>query len=233
MARYRALAITISALLVGFAFEAGATPFSFLPNGDLLVETAFKTQGIFKCHDHVPTSLCSGSGTNSVVLGAGPASATITFSGVNTVVQVGASTPTVVIGEFHTFATGGFTFASLPLPTGTEGDLLFFSLVVEQFSPVPSVGGPNWNFTGDGGLRADSNYFNMPLGPLPPGFHYRNSVFVVEPWNFSLPASGDLELSANIGLAPEPGTLVLLGTTAAGLGVARWLKRRRSGGLAA
>ena len=226
MTRHRALVIAILALLVGFASEARATPFSFLPNGDLLVETAFKTRGVFGCYSYVPA--CTGSGTNSVVLGAGPASATFTFSGVNTVLQVGALGPTgVVLGEFHTFAPAGFTFDSLKLPTGTQGNILSFNLIVEQSSPVPFVGGPNWNFIGNGGLLA-GDHFNLPLGLLPPGFHYRNIIFEVKTLPFSLPLSGDLELSGNIGLAPEPATLFLFGATAAGLGLTRWVRGRRT-----
>jgi len=48
------------------------------------------------------------------------------------------------------------------------------------------------------------------------------------PWNFNLTGSTDFQLTAtDLEPVPEPATILLLGTTAAGLGLARWRQRRR------
>ena len=58
-----------------------ADPFSIQPNGELVVDTAFTTHGIFTC----PRSIaCVGSGSSSITLSSGTSTLTLSFTGVDT-----------------------------------------------------------------------------------------------------------------------------------------------------
>jgi len=65
--------------------ELKAEPFTILPDGQVAFDTALMTSGVFRCQGVI---VCSGSGTNSVVLGSGDEQARITFNGVTTAFQV-------------------------------------------------------------------------------------------------------------------------------------------------
>jgi hypothetical protein len=71
------------------------------------------------------------------------------------------------------------------------------------------------------------NYLQLPIGPQPPGYHYSAFVYSFDPYPFSLATTnGVLDLEANLGAIPEPTTLLLFGTSLAGLGLARWRRRQ-------
>ena len=73
------------------------------------------------------------------------------------------------------------------------------------------------------------NYLQLPIGPQPPGYNYSALVYSFDPYPFSLTTTnGVLDLEANLGAIPEPTTLVLLGTSLTGLGLARWRQRRKA-----
>jgi PEP-CTERM motif-containing protein len=101
----------------------------------------------------------------------------------------------------------------------------------------PGVGGKTWLF-GLGSLGGtnlplvnaeDGTSLSFPIGPQPPGFHYSELIYSFQIIPFGLPSNGVTELDAKIGAVPEPTTLLLFGTTMAGLGLAvRWRRRRQS-----
>jgi PEP-CTERM motif-containing protein len=100
-------------------------------------------------------------------------------------------------------------------------------LAIDQTLPVPFVSGKGWGYDRFGNLRSlDNNQIDTPLGPQPPNFHYAGIGFALDIPR--LQTDGDAFLSASIGLTPEPATLLLFGTTAAGVGLARWYRRTRA-----
>ena len=141
---------------------AQADPFVILPSGELAFNTSFTTQGVFTC------SLCTGSGTNSVVFGSGANTVTLTFTGVNTTILVGAEPVPTVAGQIQVVATGtGFVF-----PTGSNPNVqaLFFNLSLTQSSPAAGSGGIGFSgFGGSTSLTLNtliSDYIIMPTGPM-------------------------------------------------------------------
>src|SRR5262245_4666675 len=107
------LVLLALSVLIPFTGVADATPFTILPDVDLLIDTAFSTRGVFRCAG-ITSTPCSGSGTNSVVLGSGADAVAVTFLGASItfpiVAQVGAKLP---IGQFVTTSASS-TFPDSP-----------------------------------------------------------------------------------------------------------------------
>ena len=220
MARRIPLGCVLLAALWGA--EVRAEPFTILPNGQVAFDTALMTSGVFRCQGPIA---CSGSGTNSVTLGSGGKQATITFTGVTTTLQVTSRVQPVALGTFDATATPGFTF---PRRGNVNFPVLHFGLVFEHTSPTPATGRIGWTF-GPGGsaqLRVlrGSSFVALPLDVKPPHVGYSAFVYTVRPFPFRIPSNGSLDLGANVGVVPEPGTMLLVGSGIAGLIGAR---RRR------
>jgi PEP-CTERM motif len=215
--------LLLSALLCLFAsITVRSDPFVILPNGELAFNTSFTTQGVFTC------ALCSGSGTNSVVLGSGTNTLTLTFTGVNTTILVGGAAVPTSVGQIETVATGaGFIF---PSESNPNVPLLRFNLGVAQSSPT--AGTTSFLFrSGPGGgtsllfTHPVTDYIAFPTGPNPPGFSY---TFIVYSFSeFTIPnTNAALNINASLSAIPEPTSLLLFGS---GLGmVVTFLAKRFS-----
>src|SRR5690242_20441967 len=103
----RRIALFCFCLSAVWPSTARAEPFTILPNGDVVWDTELTTRGVFRCQGPIP---CSGSGTNTVMLGSGANQATITFTGVKSSFQVANRGKIVDIGRFDVVSTPGFTF---------------------------------------------------------------------------------------------------------------------------
>lgn len=196
-----------------------ADPFVILPNGELAFNTSFTTQGVFTC------TLCTGSGTNSVVFGSGANTLMVTFTGVNSTILVGAEPVPTIAGQIEVVATGtGFVF-----PTGSNPNvqLLFFTVIVTQSSPAPGTDAVAFSAFGGGTSlilnTLISNFADLPAGPNPPGFSYTRIVYTFSP--FTIPNTNALvNVTADVSAIPEPASVLLLGS-GVGMMLTLWARR--------
>ncbi len=202
--------LLFSALFCLFAaITTQADPFVILPNGELGFNTSFTTNGTFNC------TLCTGSGTNSVVFGSGGNTVQLTFTGVNTTMVVSGASQPVTLGQIQVVASGsGFVF---PTPSNPNFPLVTLSLGISQTSP--SVGGTGINLIAFGGgtslnfLPFNTNWGSIPIGPNPASFTF--IVFTFQ--NFTIPnTNATVPVTADVSAVPEPASVLLL-TSGAGL----------------
>ena len=102
-------------VLIPFTGDADATPFTILPNGDLVIETTYTTQGFFTCaFEFIPAPACSsGAGTNSVTFGSGANTAAVTFFGASATVPLSGSAGAIV--SLGTIFASAYSAAALRL----------------------------------------------------------------------------------------------------------------------
>jgi hypothetical protein len=218
-------------LLLLTAATAGADPYTVLPNGNVVFNASLTTSGIFTCLSGIP---CSGSGTNSVTIGSGANTSTLTFTGVNTVLQIGNTTTPVNLGTIASSATPGFIYPAGPDSTKETFQPVRFDFTLSHASPVGATTVDSW-FFGPGGspnlpiLRASDNYALFPAGVNPPGFFYDTLVYTFSPFPFTIPPNGVTNLGAEVGAIPEPATLLLLGSAL----TAVYARRRKRAGASA
>jgi hypothetical protein len=191
---------------------------SFALNG------AFTTEGVFTC---LRSLACAGTGTNTVTLGSGSNKATLTFNGVDTTVAIGNVSTPVTLGQFQTSSGPGFTFPTRPNPNIA---ILRFDFRIQHSSPFESDRHTVLSF-GPGGKSTlpflmGTSYmsFEVPPEATSPGHNYSRFVYSFSPFPFSLSANGTRDFTAQVGVVPEPATMILVG---GGLAAAMALRRRR------
>ena len=186
------------------------------------LEGAFATSGVITCFGSVE---CSGSGTNSVTLGSGTNTATLTFNGVDTTVSITNKARPVKLGQFETSSAPGFTFPTRPNP---NTPILGFGFTIRHSSPVEDTNRFTWTF-GPGG-RADlpllrgQSHTSFALPPSP-DHNYDKFVYSFSPFPGRIFGAGLTDLTANVGVVPEPGTWLLVGGGLAGA-IARRRRQR-------
>lgn len=227
--RIRSLSMALL-MCIGSANLARADPYTILPSGELAFNVVLTTSGVFTCLRGIP---CTGSGSNSITVGTGSDTATLTFLGVTnkSFRATNVSTP-VFLGLFDASSSPGFTW---PTYTNPRVSVLQFDLRLAHApdSPIAAVGGQSWGFGPGGGASlplltsfgGSGDHAFLPAGPNPPGFNYTAIAYTFTPYPFMMPSNGSLALSADVGAVPEPGTIVLLGLSLAG---AAYVRRRRA-----
>jgi hypothetical protein len=218
----RTCAVLAFGLSLLTARGAAADPFTILPDGNLVFNAAIKATGEFRCSTLIS---CTGSGTDAITITNGESTATLTFSGVDTALQIGAHALTpVTLGTIEASASPDFTFPDLINP---NIELFWLRLFVDQSSPVTDRGGVTWGFAPGGSsvipLFRGESHFTLQTGPAPPGFNYNLFVYTFTGLPFRLPANGAVDITADAGAVPEPATLLLITTGLAGVG---WARRR-------
>jgi hypothetical protein len=187
------------------------------------IPATFSTSGLFDCRS---TIVCSGEGTSSITFGSGANTATLTFTGVETSIDVTNQLQPVSLGEFRLTATEGFTFPTHPANPALP--ILHFGIQLDQTTTIDSSGGRGWEF-GPGGrenlkVEMGIGYFGRPVGPSP--FKYTDIVYTVKPFPFTLAPNSTTSLSADVGAVPEPTSVLVLGTGLVGTIIARRRARR-------
>jgi hypothetical protein len=206
--------VTLACLLP--AELARADPFT--------LSLTINTQGRFGCRGDVAG--CSASG-NSVVLGTGSNTATLTFTGVDSTFDVTNVSRRVFLGRFTSTGSEGFTF---PTRTNPNVPILQFNFQLTHTSPFDDTNIKPWNFGPGGGTTLRFMIGHTASGIfIPPsisaGSGYDMIVYSYLPGGPpSLNGVGSTDLFADVGVIPEPATMILVGAGLAGV-VARRRKR--------
>ena len=193
-------------LLLTSAAGAAAEPIVF-------GTASLTTSGVFSCRAQPE---CTASG-NTVVLGTGGDAVTLTFTGVETSVPISNTATPVSLGTLSASSTS----ATFPTRTNPLLPIVGFNLTLTHSAPVPDS---DWLFMlfGPGGgttlpFLMGYTLFTMNPGPSPEGMSYPTLVYSLSPFVFSVPMNGSVDVTADVGAVPEPGTLALAAFGLAGL----------------
>src|SRR5262245_46704174 len=203
MKRAVSIGFPVLALALFAASEAAAEPF-------VVTSTTVSTSGTFSCRGSIT---CTGEGTDTVTIGSGANTATISFTGANLSFDVTNELTRVTMGSLDMTASDGFTFpVRTSNPTGLP--VLNFALTTHQSDPVSRTSTRLWEF-GPGGhgtipVMVGNGYQVLGLGGTAGG-GYHSTVYTYRPFPVLL-SPGTVSLTADAGAVPEPATLVLLGT---------------------
>jgi hypothetical protein len=210
---------TAACALLSALLGAGATVASADP---VVFNAAVTTSGMFGC---LKEPACSASG-DTVVLGTGDDAVTLTFSGVSTTIPITNAAQPVTLGTLSASGSAGATV--FPMRTNELLPILQFVLTLTHATPV-AESDSLWMRFGPGGqsqlsFMQGNTYFSLAAGPNPPGQNYPMLIYSLAPFNFSVPMNGSVDITADVGAAPEPATLLLVGLGLAGAAA----RRRRS-----
>ena len=204
-----------------------------LPNNELGYEHDLVSTGVFRCGSS--RFLWAGgsceTGQNSLTLRSANGTLRLSFAGLaQRIVATNVQSAPIVLGRMTVAVDGDFSNLG---SSAVNAPVFFFNLVLQQTAPLVSSSAAEFGFTSrtPGSFPFDccvgsATFASLPLTQAPDGFRY----FTMAYDRFSFTGIGfsndSFDITARVGLLPEPSTVVL---TAVGLvllagGVAR--KRR-------
>ena len=184
------------------------------------LSTTVSTSGTFFCVAYAECVV--GPGGSSITIPSSSGSATVTYHGATTTFDVTNSLTTVTLGRFEVTATEGFTF---PVNRANPELAIFrFNFLATNPSDASFEGRLMWLF-GPGGGTTLSQWgpwdFSVPpdSDPAPySGVNFQTNSPVLQ-------VNASTLVTADVGVVPEPSTMILLGTGLAGAAIQR---RRRA-----
>jgi hypothetical protein len=155
--------------------------------------------------------------------------ATLTFEGVEREITVTNRATPVVLGRFVVDGPDDFTF---PARINDNPPILRFDFSLAHTAPMVDTDVIPLGFGPGGGtrlrfLQGATTHASFPLGgvDLGPGFNYSRIVYELNLSSFFIAGNGATDLTADVGVVPEPATIFLVGAGLAGA-VAR--RRRKT-----
>ena len=211
----KALTAVMLAASVVYADTAYADSFS--------VQAAITTRGFFTCSGI--DAACAGEGTDTLTIGTGSDTVTLSFSGVTTDLTITNRARPVTLGTFTVDGRDGFTY---PERTNPNLPIVNFMFTLEHTEPFSRERERYWRF-GPGGREEIPFMIGMGYTWLTvagqPGFgNYSRIVYDYDLRPFAIPNNGSIDLTADVGVVPEPATMLLVAGGLAGVAARR---RRR------
>lgn len=185
---------------------------------------AFSTRGIFTCAGFGGLA-CTGSGTDTLTLGSGTNLATLTFEGVDREIAITNRARPVTLGTFVVDGPDDFTF-----PTRVNDNLAIIRFDFTMAHTVPEMITKTTRLAfGPGGdtrvrFQQGATYMSFPFPAefRTPSSDYGRFLYSFNLTPFFIEGNGRTDLTADVGVVPEPATMLLVGA-----GLAGALARRR------
>jgi hypothetical protein len=227
-ASLQALGLAAAGLLT-LSVEANGQGWVRLPNGEVGYMTDYLTSGLFKCSQFIYGGTCVANG-NSVTITNGGAALTLTFEGAGSLITATNQSIRIPIGTITSVVSGNVPFVFPPIRS-RHAHYLTLSVPVSTLSPLRSrrIWTSAYLLRGNGLRSIMGAPISFPVAGGQPGTTYR--MLALEKFtNPNIPGgNGSWSISASASIAPEPATIILLGSGLFASGaVARHRRRRRT-----
>ena len=205
----------VAALLLCVPAVATAQ-WSTQPGGDLQYTLNYVSSATFSCTSPLVRSSCLAF-DNSLLLTNGSANATISFTGVsNTITATNVRTGGMPIGTFS-ILYGGVGPFSWPSAVNSQQALFGVRFAMTETSPILWGSYKNRHFRLSSSTKlvddccdGDGDYFEWGVAPAPTGYRFGIVVDNFSPMSFTVGGPTSFDVTAAIGIVPEPSTCAMM-----------------------